>query len=84
MSLKKQKDKAGMMVSKNPDTLQDSRKRKTVGKVVATAGLVTSMSGNWKKPILSSVVLPAHALTSCDGDAAQDGSSQGCDGVSDG
>ena len=75
MSVKKQKDRADVTVSRNSDTPQDSRKRKTVGKVVATAGLVTSMSGNWKKPILSSVVLPAHAITTCgdDGDCSSDG-----------
>ena len=76
MSVKKQKDRIGTTVSRKPDTPQDSRKRKTVGKVVATAGLVTSMSGNWKKPILSSVVLPAHATTTCGddgGDCTTDG-----------
>lgn len=65
--------------SGNPDVSQDHSKRKTLGKVAATAGLVASMSGNWEKPVLSSVVLPAHAKTTqkcpADGD-----SFDGCDG----
>jgi hypothetical protein len=80
MSVKKQKDSERTEASGNPDVAQDHNKRKTVGKVAATAGLVASMSGNWQKPVLSSVVLPAHARTTSK--CTTDGQSfDGCDGT---
>ncbi len=65
------------------DTVQLDEKntrRKAVTKIVATAGVAVAMSGNWNKPILSSVVLPAHAkMTNCEPD---DGTEDGeCDGL---
>ena len=82
MPVKKQKRseliEACTEASGNPDVPQDHSKRKTVGKVAATAGLVASMSGNWEKPVLSSVVLPAHAKTT----QKCDGNTDGCDGQS--
>ena len=70
-----------------PSEPQDGGKRKTVTKVAATAGLVTAMSGNWKQPLMSSVVLPSHAKLTCepdgaDGDCISDGEPlDGIDGL---
>ena len=59
MSKSKKSDKTKISED-TPKTGDDSR-RKAVTKIVATAGVAAAMSGNWKKPVADSVVLPSHA-----------------------
>lgn len=49
---------------KNPNALPE--KRKTVRRLLTGGGIVTGAGlagGTWKKPLVNSVVLPAHAQT---------------------
>ena len=44
----------------------EAQRRKAIGRIVATTGIVATMSGNWKKPVLTSAILPAHAESTCE------------------
>ena len=73
MTDKSEKDQSDHKVD-TPDDEIKKKRREALTKIVATAGIAHSMSGNWTKPVLESVVLPAHANTTlncCE---------QGCDG----
>ena len=49
------------------------KRRKAVGRIMASTGIVATMSGSWKKPVLTSAILPAHAESTCpDGDSGGD------------
>ena len=50
----------------------ETKRRKALGRIVATTGIVATMSGDWKKPVLTSAVLPAHADATCPGDDSGD------------
>lgn len=39
-----------------------SDKRKTVKKLLVGGGVATGLNANWGKPLVDSIVLPAHAL----------------------
>ncbi len=76
MTMKDKKDQKTHTATK---TAVDNKRRKAMGKIVATSGIAVTMSGNWKKPLLSSVVIPAHALTTCDDDGGSSEDSASCD-----
>ena len=69
MSEDKQLNKENLAVES--DSLKDEveiKRRKAITRIVASAGIVATMSGNWKKPVLNSAVLPAHAESTCGAD----------------
>ena len=47
----------------------ETRRRKALKNIAVTTGIVATMSAEWKKPVIDSVILPAHA----DGSDGSDG-----------
>ena len=64
--MKKHHDKGGKQSNTYPPNADDIKaRRKTVGKLLAGAGVVGSIK-HWGKPVIETVILPAHAETTRD------------------
>ena len=61
----KEKNPDSKASSNTSDVPQTPSKRRAVRQILTGGGVigVSTLGGNWKKPVLDSVVLPSHAAT---------------------
>lgn len=62
---KKDKDniEASSQNSESSNTVDNNKRRDAIKKTIAAGG-VTMMASTWSRPVVESIVLPAHAQTS--------------------